>query len=303
MKTLSTRHRFSSLKEFAVLLYSKDTVRGCYFRKMGSGFALKSYGKAPLDPESPGEGFRQLKKTLGYTAETVIFLSGTMPEENYFFRTALPEMPLSAAKEALALEVPRIVPGLNGGEEYLFEFIPAGSYGEDSNTAVNVLAFTRKGLDSLCSLISQSLRKVDYYIHPLLVLRLTDAPLYLPEVEEDFFFAEGQFHDKEGWKAEFYLPWVESLSKLFVLPEKEFPVREYLGCLLIGRFASSGDFALRSRAVNILPAKLRPGRLRNQLRIMTLLLILLCGGLLWEYGGEFLKESRTISALEREKRS
>ena len=305
MKTLLTRYKSSSLKEFAVLLYSRDTVRGCFFRKKGSSFALQSYGKHPLDPENPSEGFRQLKKTLGYSASTILVLSGAMPGENFFFRTVLPEMPVSATKQALTLELPRVMPGVNTEEEFLFEFVPAGRYGEEeSEVRMNVLAFTGKGLDSLCSMISQSLRKVDYYVHPLLPLRLTDGPLYLPEAEEDFFFADGLFHDKEQWKDDFYRPWEESLSKLFILPEEPpFSIREYLGCLLVGRFAASGDFALRSKAIQILPSKLRPGRLRNQLRITAVLLILLCGGLLWEYGGEFLKESRSISALEREKRS
>jgi hypothetical protein len=63
MKTLLSHYKSSSLKEFAVLLYSRDAVRGCFFRKKGSAFELKSYGKHPLDPENPSEGFRQLKKT------------------------------------------------------------------------------------------------------------------------------------------------------------------------------------------------------------------------------------------------
>lgn len=295
--------KLSRIGEFAVLLYSEDSVRGCHFRRKGHKFELKAHGIFPMDPQKGEQAFQQLKKKLNWGSDCIIILSGSIPGETLFFRTGMPELPLPATRQALTLELPRVMPGADP-EDFLFEYVPAGKYENADEVQLNVYAFTRKGLDSLCSMISQTLRKVDYFVYPFLPLRVTDGALYLPEVEKEFFFASDQWVDAEKWSDSYYEGLEKDLSDVFELPnEPDFKIREYLSCLLISRFAASGDFVKRSAAIQILPSKLRPGRLRNQLRITALLLILLCGGMLWEYGGAFLRESRSFSAMKREKQS
>ena len=126
--------------------------------------------------------------------------------------------------------------------------------------------------------------------------------MYLPELEPDFFFAEGQWHDRSRWNDEYYQEWTQKFGELFDLSgTPDFPVKDYLGCLLIARFAAASDFRTQQKGLDILPRAFRPGRLRSQLKIMSVLLILLAAGVCWEHGGKLIRESREMSRLERER--
>jgi len=168
--------------------------------------------------------------------------------------------------------------------------------------AVNTYAYTPAGLDKVTAILSQSLKKADYLLYPLLTLTLDDPPCFLPEIEPDFFFADGQWHDRTRWDDSMYGPWEKQFHEIFELPPKaDFSVRDYLGCLLVARFAVSPDFSALCPGIQILPRKFRPGRLRKQLKIMALLLGLLAFGLIWEHGGNLVRSSQEQGRLQAER--
>ena len=203
-------------------------------------------------------------------------------------------------KDALLFELPSQLPKEVTDEE--IQFIPAGLLPNGSECAVNVYAFSPSGMDEITARISQSLKKVDYLLYPLLPLRLADPALYLPEIEPDFFFADGQWHDRKKWNDAMYEPWEKQFREIFELPDSyEFPIREYLGCLLVARFAGSADFPVRRAGIQILPRKFRPGRLRTQLKIMAVLLGLLAFGLVWEHGGNLIRAGQEQGRLAAER--
>ena len=292
--------KFSSLTEFAVLVYSADRIRGCWFKRKSGRPVLKNHASLPVDADDPAAAWKQLRKELGFGGDCVIFLAGSLGEDSLFYRTTAPDLPPKAMKDALRFELPGVLPREVTGEE--IQFIPAGKLPEGAECAVNVCAFLPSGLDRITAQISQSLKKVDYLLHPMLPLRLEDQPFYLPEIEPDFFFADGQWHDCAKWTDAMYEPWERQFREIFELPAgPEFAIREYLGCLLVARFASSADFPERRAGIQILPRKFRPGRLRNQLKIMALLLGLLAFGLIWEHGGNLVRASQEQSRLAAER--
>lgn len=292
--------KISSIQEFAVLLFSPGRIRGCWFRRSRGRLVLKNYISSPADAENPAADWKKIRKELGFGSDCILFLAGNIGNAGVFYRTTAPNLPQKAMKEALTFELPSQLPREVTDEE--IQFLPAGKLPGDTECAVNVYAFPQADLDKITAWISQSFKKVDHLLYPLLPLRLDDPPAYLPEIEPDFFFADGQWHDKNRWDDSFYELWEKKFREIFTLPEPEkFPVREYLGCLLIARLAGSPDFSAYRTGIGILPRKFRPGRLRNQLKLLALLLALLAGGLIWEHGGNLIRASQEQGRLQAER--
>ena len=292
--------KFSSIQEFAVLVFSPNRIRGCWFKKRSGRFMLKNHAVRTADPENPAADWKKLRKELGFGGDCIIFLAGNIGSDSTFYRTVTPKLPPKAMKDALRFELPGMLPQEITDEE--IQFIPAGLLPDETEYAVNVYAFKPNGMDSVTARLSQSLKKIDYLLYPLLPHRLDDPPVYMPEIEPDFFFADGQWHDRSKWDDSMYEPWERKFREIFDLPgETEFSVREYLPCLLTARFACSADFQQRSAGIQILPRRLRPGRLRTQLKIMAVLLGLLAFGMIWDHGGRLIKESQEMGRLTAER--
>lgn len=290
----------SGLQEFAVLFFSPASVRGCWFRRRAGRFQIKAHGVCSADPENPADAWKRLRKQLGFGRDCAVFLTGNLSEKSFFYRTTAPRLNAKAMKEALLFDLPCRLPQELPDAE--IQFTHAGVLPDQQENAVNVYAFPHAALDALTAKLSQSLKKIDGYLYPLLALRLDDPPLYLPELEADFFFSDGQWHDRSHWTDEYYEEWKQNLSGMFDwagMPD--FPVRDYLGCLIAARFAAAPDFRMQQKGLDILPRAFRPGRLRSQLKIMSVLLILLAAGACWEHGGKLIRESREMSRLERER--
>lgn len=290
----------SGLQEFAVLFFSSASVRGCWFRRRAGRFQVKAHGVCAADPENPADAWKQLRKQLGFGRDCMVFLTGNLSENAVFYRTTAPRLNVRAMKEALLFDLPCRLPQELPDAE--IQFTCAGALPEQQENAVNVYAFPLAARDALTAKLSQSLKKIDCFLYPLLALRLDDPPVYLPELEPDFFFAEGQWHDRSRWNDEYYQEWTQKFGELFDLSgTPDVPVKDYLGCLLIARFAAASDFRTQQKGLDILPRAFRPGRLRSQLKIMSVLLILLAAGVCWEHGGKLIRESREMSRLERER--
>lgn len=292
--------KLSSLQEMAVMLFTADGIKGCWFKKKSGRFVLRNHAVCKADAGNPAAAWKQLRKELGFGSDCIIFLAGNIGRDALFYRTVSPDLPPKAMKDALYFELPGQLPREVTDEE--IQFIPAGQLPETSECAVNVYAFSPSGMDEITARLSQSLKKVDYLLYPLLPLRLTDPALYLPEIEPDFFFADGQWHDRKQWNDAMYAPWEQQFRDIFELPGTgEFPIREYLGCLLVARFAASEDFPVRRAGIQILSRKFRPGRLRTQLKIMAVLLGLLAFGLVWEHGGNLIRAGQEQGRLAAER--
>ncbi len=295
--------KFSSYKEFAVLLFSEKQAKGCFFKRRAGHFELKAHAAFPIEPSDPADAWKKLRHELGYGGDCPVILSGSM-NNGVFFRTSIPDMPPKAQKEALLFELPQVLP--RNTENDLFQFVKSGESAEPENKEIslNVYAFTSSDLEKLTALVSQNLRKVDFFIYPFLALRDTDAPAFVPETESDFYFGAGQWRPRASLDENWADAWTAEFKNWFLLPD--FPVssvREYFGCLLTARLVASENFKSSHYGLNVLPGKILPSRLRNQLRIFALLVFLLLCGVLWKHGGAFLRESRELSRLEAEQNS
>ena len=292
--------KFSSIHEFAVLFFSPAGIKGCWFKMKQGRFLLKGHAEAAVHAENPAEDWKKIRKELGFGSDCIIFLAGNIGSDGVFYRTATPDLPPKPMKDALTFELPGQLPREVTDEQ--IQFMPAGKLPNETECAVNVYAFKPSGLDKVTALISQSVKKADYLLYPLLGLKLDDPPCFLPEIEPDFFFADGQWHERSRWDDAMYEPWEKQFRELFELPgPSQFSVRRYLGCLLTARLAVSPDFTVRQAGIRVLPRKFRPGRLRTQLKITAVLLGLLAFGLIWEHGGNLIRSSQEQGRLVAER--
>ncbi len=286
--------RFSKIKEFAVLLFSPDHVRCCLFRRDSKGVRLKAYASEAHDGTDPAKAWKQVLHKVGYSRVCPLMISGAL-KGGTFFRCGSVRLPPKAMRDALEFELPqRLLQQTTGN--YELEFVELA--GEGENVQVNVYTFPATDLENLAAMITQSGRKADYFIYPLLALRESDGPVFLPEAEPDFYFADGEWHSAEELPTDWFSFWDKTLRREFILPEDYgFNPAEWLGCLLTARLAVADDTRHTFGGLNILPKQLRPSRLRNQLRLTALLIVLLLINFGWGLAGQLSGHHREYSSL------
>lgn len=285
--------RFSKNKEFAVLLFSADHVRCCMFRRDSKGVRLKACASGEHDGTDPAKAWKQVLHEVGYSRVCPLMISGAL-KGGTFFRCTSVRLAPKAMRNALEFELPQRLLQDTGNHE--LEFVELA--GEPGSVPVNVYTFPSADLENLAAMITQSVRKADYFIYPLLALRESDGPVFLPEVEPDFYFADGEWHPADELPPDWFSCWERELRGEFILPEdSSFKLREWLGCLLVARLAASDDVRHTFSGLNILPKQLRPSRLRNQLRLTALLLVLLAADFGWGFAGQLSRHHKEYSSL------
>ena len=288
------------MKEFCVLFLCEERAQCCRFRKTAGRFRLKEYDSMPMNPADPAETCRKLLHRTGYGKDIPLIVSCAM-KEGIIYRCGCARLPANAMRSALEFELPRRL--LHEPENGIIQFLPLNGETEEG-VPVNVYAFPGSAMSRLAAIITQSARKADFYLYPLIALREEDGPLYLPELEPDFFFDRGEWHPVAALPSEdTWLPsWESEFRKQFQLPAGgTFRIRDYLPVLLTARLVSSAEFQEHSGGLNILPAELRPSRLRNQISLLILLLFLLLLNFFWEILGDLSQNYREYTRLNAER--
>lgn len=290
-------------KEFAVVGLTAAQVKGCLFRNRKTHFELVSHASSPLDKVDPASAWKEVFRLLSIGGDCPLFLCGAL-EGGFFFRTRMLSLAPRAMREALELELPQHL--LGEMEDMQFQFA-AGAEEKDNGgndageVGVNVYAVPGHSLDKLAAMLTQCGRKADEFFYPLLALNDKDAPLYLPEVEEKYYFADGawQIHNpssEPGGEEE----WKKSFEASFKMPQ-DFPVKEFMSQLLTARLILSPVFSKEEEAFRLLPETLRAKRLRAQLKVTAILLVLVLINFCWSFSGDWLREFRTHRSLSAEK--
>lgn len=291
--------RFSRMKEFCVLFLSEEQAQACRFRKNAGRFQLKEYATLKLNQADPAETCRKILHAVGYGKDTLLIVSCSM-KDGVFFRCTSVRLPVNAMRSALEFELPRRL--LHEPEDCVIQFLSLPSDNEEG-IPVNVYAFPGAGMPRLAAVITQSARKADFFLYPLIALQEKDGPLYLPELEPDFYFDKNEWRPVKNLTDEKWLDyWEKEFKDHFQLPGgKPFQIKEYLACLLIARLAGSAGFHEHQGGLNILPRQLRPSRLRNQVSLMAFLIFLLLLNFFWGVLGDLSQNYREHTRLNAER--
>ncbi|MBP5183051.1 MAG: hypothetical protein J6331_08510, partial [Lentisphaeria bacterium] len=311
----------AKFKGFAVIAFSQEKLQGAVFRRLKTKHELLRYCTLFPDPADPVKTWKELFHTLSVSRDEPLFLCGAL-KKSFFFRVSMAEIPVRAVRNALALELPRRRLTSGSGEETLLQFSLLDPPGEESASAgndmedagndseeesgeiqVNACAFPAASLEELSGILLQCGRKADFWIYPFLGLRRDDPPLHLPDVEKNFYFAADSWQvapegsdDPAGTNEE----WEKIFSRRFELPS-DLPAREFFSLLLCARYVLEPSFASSETGLDVLPAKLRPSRLKSQLKLGAFLLVLLIFNALWSCSGRWFQNFREYKALTREK--
>lgn len=281
--------------EYTLIAFSRTQAAVCRFRKAARGkYRLVSRSSVPAGEKDPAEAVRTALREAG-GAQGCIVLCGDVSGGGFFRCPALPVPGVTARRSALEFELPRRL--TEPPADPVIQFIPADR-AEDA--LWNVYAFPKSGFLSLAALLSASRKKADELIHPLLAVRSGDPDVMLPLLERDFVFSHGQW--RPAGEADRVLSpfWEQEFRKLFILPDS-LPFSECMECLLVMRLLMSDIFRDGERGVRILPASLRPKRLRLHLAATIVLLLLLGGIHLKSVAYEAVDRAKEYSTLVSER--
>ena len=287
--------RLSGRWEYTLISFSRTRAAVCRFRKATHGkYKLVSHSSVPAGEKDPAEAVRTALREAG-GAQGCLILCGDVPGGGFFRCPALSVPGVSARRNALEFELPRRL--TETPADPAIQFLPADG---EKNTVWNVYAFPKNGFLSLAALLSACRKKADELIHPLLAVRAGDPDVMLPLLEQDFVFSHGQWRPAGDGDRVLSPFWTDEFRKLFILPEElSFP--DCMECLLVMRLLMSDTFREGERGVRVLPAALRPKRLRMHLTVTVFLLLLLGGIHLKTVAYEATARSKEYSTLMSER--
>ncbi len=293
--------RISQGRDFSVVFIADEIIRGIHFCRRGNAWQVKKHVSESVSPESPDMALSTVMHDLGATDFCAVTgkISGAL-----FFRFTSTELPVAAQRGAVEFELPRRL--LSLPEKYQQQFTADVRSASDGSLGVNVAVLPSAETDSLIRKLEKAGGRADEFIYPFLAVSPELPALYLPEVEKEFFFADGMWSPVNPGTAAIYGQSVEYVKKYFALPG-DFPAGEFLPELVCGTLIASGRYHRSPESFRILPEKVRPVRCRKHLIISALLGILLIANIGWQfsrtYGGaisEYRAYSKEVKKLKSE---
>lgn len=288
-------------KNFAVLYFANDTVRGARFERTDKLWKLTRCAVKDLDKENPAASWKSVLKEIEHR-DGLLLLTGALPN-GIFFQFNSADLSSREQRGAVELELSRHL--MNIPEKRVFQFA-TGPVGNDLQVPVGVYIFEESALNGVSAKMTQSGCRADGYIYPFLAVNPDDPQLFLPDIEPAFAFAGSSWtpvNDPAECSAETVEKWREIINASIAVPadgEKDFDFFAMLPILLIARMVAGGKFERNRTALAVLPEKLRPVRFRGHLIVTTLLLILIAVNILWHFGRTWSADYSRYRALQNE---
>ena len=291
--------RISGRLEYQIVSFSPAAMRVCKFRKRGQKYRIVSWNTVPCEQGGESAALRKVLEENGGQISGCMILTGAMESGTFFSCQGAP-LNVRAQKSALEFELPLHM--LQVPPECVVQFARYQPEGQSENDRLNVYAFDSVSINHLASFLTMARVKADEFIYPLLGIRNDDPPVCLPEIESGFCWQRGEWIPFNGKAEECNKPWKAVLEKDFDFPAgKDFPVSDYLACLLVMRLVMEKGFAANEPSVRIMPPKLRPSRCRSQVIIMVFLLLVLGIGWAYRTGTKAYNQYQQYSALVQER--
>ncbi len=277
-----------AMEYLIVTIGSNGTMHGLRLQRHHKRMKVVRALEVLPDERSISERLGKLCHDLELTRDMDFVIYSVLPGSVYF-QCKMPEMTPRELLTALQLEVPRQILKLPSEWKLQFTSEPADEAGM---LDIGVQITPHDELRKFCDLLLEHRFLIDEFISPFLALPKLPAGsrIHLPMFEPDFYWADGSFHpmvDKLSCNDEL----IEQFRKDFDFqgdyPEEN--LRRYLAELLIAKYVTSLEFPHRKLGLAVLPKIVRPQRLRSQLRLAVILLVVLVALWIWNTGGKTLK--------------
>ena len=296
--------RISGRLEYQIVSFSPAAMRVCKFRKRGQKYRIVSWNTVPCEQGGESAALRKALDDNGGQISGCMILTGAMESGTFF---ACPGAPLNVRAQRNALEFELPLHMLQVPPECIVQFARYQTQTQnqeqvETSDRLNVYAFDSIAINHLASFLTMAKVKADEFIYPLLGIRNDDPPVCLPEIESGFCWQRGEWIPFNGKAEECNKQWKAVLEKTFDFPAgKDFPVSDYLACLLVMRLVMDKGFAANEPSVRIMPPKLRPSRCRSQVIIMAFLLLVLGIGWAYRTGMKAYNQYQQYSVLVQER--
>ena len=197
-------------------------------------------------------------KSVSWRSGMCLVLSGALPDST-FFQTSGVLMSAKDQRSAIDFELNNHLINIPADKQLQFVQQPL----DDSTSALNVCVFPGSSVETLIHSLNSQKMKIDEFVYPLLALRKGDPPVYLPDLDPDFYFADGSWIPVDSTVENVFSAWETGLKEYFDFQENPgFSMQEYLPCLLIGRFIVSGEMDRSRKEIRLIPSSLRISRYR-----------------------------------------
>ena len=296
--------RISGRLEYQIVSFSPAAMRVCKFRKRGQKYRIVSWNTVPCEQGGESAALRKALDDNGGQISGCMILTGAMESGTFF---SCPGAPLNVRAQRNALEFELPLHMLQVPPECIVQFARYQTQTQnqeqvETSDRLNVYAFDSIAINHLASFLTMAKVKADEFIYPLLGIRNDDPPVCLPEIESGFCWQRGEWIPFNGKAEECNKQWKAVLEKTFDFPAgKDFPVSDYLACLLVMRLVMDKGFAANEPSVRIMPPKLRPSRCRSQVIIMAFLLLVLGIGWAYRTGMKAYNQYQQYSVLVQER--
>lgn len=296
--------RISGRLEYQIVSFSPAAMRVCKFRKRGQKYRIVSWNTVPCEQGGESAALRKALDDNGGQISGCMILTGAMESGTFF---TCPGAPLNVRAQRNALEFELPLHMLQVPPECIVQFARYQTQTQnqeqvETSDRLNVYAFDSIAINHLASFLTMAKVKADEFIYPLLGIRNDDPPVCLPEIESGFCWQRGEWIPFNGKAEECNKQWKAVLEKTFDFPAgKDFPVSDYLACLLVMRLVMDKGFAANEPSVRIMPPKLRPSRCRSQVIIMAFLLLVLGIGWAYRTGMKAYNQYQQYSVLVQER--
>ena len=296
--------RISSRLVYQIVSFSPAAMRVCKFRKHGQKYRIVSWNTVPCEEGGESAALRKALDENGGQISGCMILTGAMESGTFF---TCPGAPLNVRAQRNALEFELPLHMLQVPPECIVQFARYQTQTQnqeqvETSDRLNVYAFDSIAINHLASFLTMAKVKADEFIYPLLGIRNDDPPVCLPEIESGFCWQRGEWIPFNGKAEECNKQWKAVLEKTFDFPAgKDFPVSDYLACLLVMRLVMDKGFAANEPSVRIMPPKLRPSRCRSQVIIMAFLLLVLGIGWAYRTGMKAYNQYQQYSVLVQER--
>ena len=296
--------RISGRLEYQIVSFSPAAMRVCKFRKRGQKYRIVSWNTVPCEQGGESAALRKALDDNGGQISGCMILTGAMESGTFF---SCPGAPLNVRAQRNALEFELPLHMLQVPPECIVQFARYQTQTQnqeqvETSDRLNVYAFDSIAINHLASFLTMAKVKADEFIYPLLGIRNDDPPVCLPEIESGFCWQRGEWIPFNGKPEECNKQWKAVLEKEFEFPAgKDFPVSDYLACLLVMRLVMDKGFAANEPSVRIMPPKLRPSRCRSQVIIMAFLLLVLGIGWAYRTGTKAYNQYQQYSVLVQER--
>lgn len=296
--------RISSRLVYQIVSFSPAAMRVCKFRKRGQKYRIVSWNTVPCEQGGESAALRKALDDNGGQISGCMILTGAMESGTFF---TCPGAPLNVRAQRNALEFELPLHMLQVPPECIVQFARYQTQTQnqeqvETSDRLNVYAFDSIAINHLASFLTMAKVKADEFIYPLLGIRNDDPPVCLPEIESGFCWQRGEWIPFNGKAEECNKQWKAVLEKTFDFPAgKDFPVSDYLACLLVMRLVMDKGFAANEPSVRIMPPKLRPSRCRSQVIIMAFLLLVLGIGWAYRTGMKAYNQYQQYSVLVQER--